>query len=97
MVLNGGEWKGTKILSPAAVAEMTKRSTPASIPQSWGIGWALDPNGYGHGGAYATQMAVDTKRGLVTVFLVQHNGFAGDGGRSHGVWKQAAETRFGAK
>ena len=97
MVLNGGEWKGKQILSPSAVAEMTKRSTPASIPQSWGIGWALDPNGYGHGGAYATQMAVDTKRGLVTVFLVQHNGFAGDGARSYGVWKQAAEAAFGTK
>ena len=41
-------------------------------------------------------MNIDTKRGLITVFLVQHAGFPGDGGKSHGIFKKAAEERFDA-
>jgi CubicO group peptidase (beta-lactamase class C family) len=93
MVLNGGEWNGKRILSEKAVAEMVKRSTPAGLP-AWGIGWALAGDGYGHGGAFATQMAINPKRGLITVFLVQHNGFPADGARSYGVWKAAAEAKY---
>jgi hypothetical protein len=50
---------------------------------------------FGHGGAYATNMTLDGKRGLITVFLVQHAGFPQDGGKSHAVFKEAAEAQFG--
>ena len=40
---------------------------------------------------------VDTKRGLVYVFMVQHAGFPGNGGQSQGVFRKAAEAKYGAK
>ena len=48
--------------------------------------WAGRTGGgtFGHGGAYATNMTIDPKRGLITVFMVQHAGFPGDGGQEPG-------------
>jgi hypothetical protein len=51
----------------------------------------------GHAGAYSTGMTIDRKRGLITVFMVQHAGFPGDGGKSQGAFKKAAEEAFGKK
>ena len=39
-------------------------------------------------------MTVDTKRGLVTVWLVQHAGFPGNGGQSQGAFRKEAEAAF---
>ena len=52
-------------------------------------------DGFGHGGALSTNMTIDTRRGLVYVFLVQHAGFPGEGGKAFSIFKQAAEERFG--
>ena len=41
-------------------------------------------------------MSIDSKRGLITVFMVQHAGFPGDGNKSHGAFVRAAEQRFGS-
>jgi CubicO group peptidase (beta-lactamase class C family) len=94
MLLNGGEWNGKRYLSEKALAEMTKRQTADSVKENRGIGWALGTGTYGHGGAYATNMTVDTKRGLVTVFMVQHAGFPGNGGQAQGAWRKAAEAMY---
>jgi hypothetical protein len=40
-------------------------------------------------------MTVDTKRGLVTVFMVQHAGFPNDGSKALGVFRKAAEDKYG--
>jgi len=48
----------------------------------------------GHGGAYATNMQIDRRRGLVLVWMVQHNGFPGDGAKSQDAFKQAAIAAF---
>lgn len=95
MVLAGGEFEGKRYLSEGAVKEMTTRQTPPGLKESYGLGWSVSPTSYGHGGAHATNMTVDTKRGLVLVFMVQHAGFPGDGARSQGVFRKAAEDRFG--
>ena len=79
MVLNGGELEGRPYLSAEAVREMTKRQTPEALKDSYGLGWSVRDDGYGHGGALSTDMRVDAKRGLVMVYLVQHAGFPGDG------------------
>ena len=42
-------------------------------------------------------MSIDTKRGLITIFMVQHAGFPGDGNKSHGAFVQAANEHFGQK
>ena len=94
MVLNGGELNGKRYLSAAAVKQMTSRQTPAAIPTNYGVGWATGAS-FGHGGALATNMSIDPARGLITVWLVQHAGYLGDGGKAQGVFRQAAEAQFG--
>jgi hypothetical protein len=49
----------------------------------------------GHGGAFSTNMSVDRERGLVLVFLVQHAGFPGDGGKSKDAFTRAALEKYG--
>jgi CubicO group peptidase (beta-lactamase class C family) len=94
MMLNGGTFNGTRILSEASVKEMTTRQTPQNVKESYGLGWSVNAEGFGHGGAFATNMWVDTKRGLVLVYLVQHNGFPADGAQALGAFQKAARERF---
>lgn len=97
MLLNGGKVGDKTIISEDAIAEMSKKQTPDSISVNYGLGWAVGPGWYGHGGAYATNMTIDTKRGLVFVFMVQHAGFPGNGGQSQGAFRKAAEAKYGPK
>jgi CubicO group peptidase (beta-lactamase class C family) len=95
MVLGGGEFDGKRYLSEAAVKEMTRRQTSKDIKESYGLGWSVSPNGFGHGGAYSTNMSVDTKRGMVVIWMVQQAGvFPGNGGRAHDAFRKAAEEIF---
>ncbi|HXG48890.1 MAG TPA: serine hydrolase domain-containing protein, partial [Methylomirabilota bacterium] len=87
MVLNGGEWRGRRIVSTAAIAAMTRAQTGElktgfTDGMSFGLGWAVvrEPMGvtgmlsvgtFGHGGAYGTQGWVDPKRGLIFVLMIQ--------------------------
>jgi CubicO group peptidase (beta-lactamase class C family) len=95
MVLNGGTFAGTRYLSEDAVRAMTSRQTGPGIKEGYGLGWATNDGIVSHGGAYATGMTINTRRGLITVFMVQHAGFPGDGARSRAVFQKAAEERFG--
>lgn len=96
MVLGGGMFEGKRLLSEAAVKEMTHRQTPETLSTSYGLGWATSGDTFGHGGALATNMSIDARRGLITVFLVQHAGFPGEGAKSLGAFRKAAEEKFGA-
>jgi CubicO group peptidase (beta-lactamase class C family) len=95
MMLNKGKVGDKQLLSEAAVAELTRKQTPEALKDGYGLGFAVGGDSFGHGGAYATNMNVDTKRGLVTVFMVQHAGFANDGGKAAGAFRKAAEDTFG--
>ncbi|MBL9090997.1 MAG: beta-lactamase family protein [Planctomycetaceae bacterium] len=97
MLLNDGVWEGKRVLSKEAVAEISKRQTPPALKESYGLGAKVAPDGFGHGGAFATNMNIDKQRGLVTVWLVQHQGFPGDGKSAHVAFRKAAETIFGGK
>jgi CubicO group peptidase (beta-lactamase class C family) len=97
MMLNGGVHKGKRILSESSVKEMAKRQTGVDIKISYGLGWFTSGDAYDHGGAYATNMRIDNKRGLVYVWMVQHNGFPGDGGQSQGAFRAAAQELFAGK
>ena len=66
----GGTYAGRRYLSEASLAEMTRRQTDESIKESYGLGWAAGQGTFGHGGALATNMLIDTNRGLITIFLV---------------------------
>ncbi len=83
MVANGGELDGARILSEAAVKEMTTPVSAGGKPLTYALGWQcvteanakMSPLGvgsFGHGGAFATNGWVDPKRKLAAVFLVQN-------------------------
>ena len=80
--------------SENAVQQLTRRQTAPGIKDSYGLGFAVGTDWCGHGGAYATNMQIDRKRGLVLVWMVQHNGFPGNGGKSQEAFKQAAVDSF---
>jgi CubicO group peptidase (beta-lactamase class C family) len=92
MILNGGEWDGKRIVSAAAVAEMTKAHTAGGKELNYGLGWqtgnaqrkavsVFSAKAYGHGGAFGTHGLVDPENNLVVVFMVQ-NVLVKDGGRA---------------
>jgi CubicO group peptidase (beta-lactamase class C family) len=95
MMLNGGMFQGKRILSESAVKEMTRRQTGPGIKESYGLGWATGGGSFGHGGAYATNMTIETDRGLIAIYLVQHAGFPGDGARAQDEFHKAVDKQFG--
>ncbi|MFO0796454.1 MAG: serine hydrolase domain-containing protein [Gemmataceae bacterium] len=94
MVLNGGELNGKRVLSAAAVKEMTTRQTPAEMKESYGLGWAVGNKEFGHGGAWATNLSVNPTAGRVYVWMVQHAGFPADGAQAQGAFRRAADAKF---
>jgi CubicO group peptidase (beta-lactamase class C family) len=90
MMLNHGELDGKRILSPAAVDEMTRvltgDLTSGFTPGlGFGFGWGvvrqpqgvtamLSPGTFGHGGAFGTQGWIDPHKDLILVLLIQRNG-----------------------
>jgi len=96
MLLNGGQLDGKRLLSEAAVKQMTSRQTPPGLNDSYGFGIAAGDHFFGHGGAYSTNTSADTARGLIFVWLVQHAGFPGEGGKAQDAFKQAALDAFAA-
>ena len=97
LVLNRGVYKGKRLLSEAAVKEMTSKQTPEAVKVSYGLGWSTGGGNVGHGGAYATGMNIDIRRGLITVFMVQHAGFPGNGNQSQAAFRKAAQEIFAAR
>jgi CubicO group peptidase (beta-lactamase class C family) len=91
MVLGGGQLDGERVLSEAAVREMTRvqtddLTTGFTSGNGWGLGWCivrkpqgatamLSPGTYGHGGAFGTQGWVDPKRRMIFVLMIQRTGF----------------------
>jgi CubicO group peptidase (beta-lactamase class C family) len=104
MLLNGGTYAGRRLLSEAAIREMSsnqlseavlqKRFSSRSSPTdatAYGLGWSTFPSGaFGHGGAYATNLRIDPEHGLATVWLIQHASFPGEGAMSHAAFEKAA-------
>jgi CubicO group peptidase (beta-lactamase class C family) len=96
MLLNGGQLDGKRYLSEAAVKQMTSKQTPDAVKNSYGFGYAVNGETYGHGGAYSTNISVDPKLGLVLVFMVQNAGWRNDDGKKIlPAFTQAAIDRFG--
>ena len=95
MVLSGGNYDGIRYLSEATVKEMTMRQTGEGIKESYGLGWSTGGGTFGHGGALSTNMTIDSKTGLITIFMVQHAGFPSNGGQSLAAFRKAALERFG--
>ncbi len=95
MILSDGVMDGQRYLSEAAVKQMTSRQTPEALTTSYGFGWMVGDGEFGHGGAYATSMIIDTRRRMVLIWMVQHADFPGDGAKSREAFMQAARAAFG--
>lgn len=94
MLLNRGELNGRRYLSEEMIDELSKRQTPDTVKESYGLGFSVSGDSFGHGGAHATNMEVRPKDGLVIVWMVQHGGYPGEGGKAQGVFKNTALARF---
>ena len=94
MILNGGTLDGKRYLSEAAVRQMTSKQTPEGATEKYGFGWSVGDGEFGHGGAYATNMTIDTQHGLIFIWMVQHAGFPGDGAKSRDAFMHAAKAAF---
>jgi CubicO group peptidase (beta-lactamase class C family) len=94
LFLGGGELDGRRHLSQAAIRQMTTMQTGA-LNVGFGLGFALPGEDYGHGGAYHTDLWFDTRHGLATIFLVQHEEFLNaDGDDILTAFKQAAVVAY---
>ena len=113
MILNGGVHDGTRLLSEKSVREMTSTQTGNLLDRGkgengYGLGWSTSRKSAGdsgpvipgpcwHGGAYATDMAIDPGKELITVFMVQHAGYPGvDSGKVLGDFKRTVIEAFGS-
>ncbi len=96
MILNGGEMNGKRYLSENAIREMISKQT-GNLPDGYGLGWSTGGGNFGHGGAYATNMNIDTNHGdgLITIWMVQHAGYPLNGDQAYGAFRQAADAAFG--
>jgi CubicO group peptidase (beta-lactamase class C family) len=114
MIMNGGFHDGKRLLSERSLRAMTSTQSGNLQNQGkgehgYGLGWATSrkssgdagpviPGPCGHGGAYATDMSIDPANDLITVFMVQHDGYPGvDGGKILGGFKRRAIEAFGSK
>ncbi len=105
MILNGGTRGNTRFLSEASIRELTGTQTDDLLNKGkgeggYGLGFSTTRKAKadgpavagpcGHGGAYATNLWINPDAKLVTVYMVQHAGFPGDGGKARGVFEKAA-------
>lgn len=95
MLLNNGELDGKRYLSEVAVKELSKRQTPILVKESYGLGFSVSPDSYGHGGAHATNMEIRSGKGLLLVWMVQHGDFPGEGGKAQAAFRTWALDKFG--
>lgn len=109
MILRGGAHGDNRILSEAAIREMTGTQTDDLLNKGkgeggYGLGLSTTRKAKadgpavagpcGHGGAYATNLWINPDAKLVTVYMVQHAGFPGDGGKARGAFEKAATDMY---
>ena len=74
MILNGGMLDGKRYISQSSLHQMTTEQNGGLGKTSYGFGWSISANGFGHGGAYRNVMEIDTLKGRILIFMVQQNG-----------------------
>lgn len=91
MMLDGGVWKGKRLLSEASVNELTRTLTGDIVTgftdgMSWGLSFQvvkepqgvtamLNPGTFGHGSAYGTQSWADPATQTIYILMIQRRGF----------------------
>jgi CubicO group peptidase (beta-lactamase class C family) len=74
MILNGGMAHGKRMVSEAAIREMTRTQNKMLGGKNYGLGWGISDHGFGHGGAYNNAMEISPSNGRILVFMVQQSG-----------------------
>ena len=98
MLLNAGEWKGKRYLSENAIEELTRKQTPDEVKNEYGLGFKVTENSFGHAGAYGTNTTAHVDKGIITIWLVQHAAFPGNGKEAQNAFRTAAMKKYaGAK
>lgn len=109
MLLNGGVVRGKRLLSEAAIREMTTSRTDGlqvSPSEAYGLGWSLKtradeglPAGsFGHRGARRTALWIDPADKLVLVVMVARMDMTGDEQKQmYGGFCEAAVAKYGAE
>jgi uncharacterized protein YbbC (DUF1343 family)/CubicO group peptidase (beta-lactamase class C family) len=81
MILNDGEYRGVRILSPLTVAEMTRPRLVTEAPWTRGLGWDINSSfssnrgdlfplgSFGHTGFTGTSFWIDPASNMFVVFL----------------------------
>jgi len=81
MILNGGQYKGARVLSPLSVAEMTRPRLVSNTGNTRGLGWDINTNfssnrgelfplgSFGHTGFTGTSIWIDPSSQMFVVFL----------------------------
>ncbi len=81
MILNGGSYRGVKVLSPASVAEMTRPRLVNSVGGTRGLGWDINTSfstnrgdlfplgSFGHTGFTGTSIWIDPATDTFLIFL----------------------------
>ena len=94
MLANDGMFAGKRVLSEQAVQQMTSKQT-GDLPTPYGFALAVAGGKFGHGGAYGTNSSFDREHQLITIFLVQHAGWAKNGKEILPTFQKAATAAFG--
>jgi CubicO group peptidase (beta-lactamase class C family) len=74
MILTGGMAHGKRIVSEAAIREMTRTQNKMFDGKNYGLGWGISDDGFGHGGAYNNAMEISPSKERILVFMVQQSG-----------------------
>ena len=72
MLLNDGQLDGKQYLSKSAVKQLTSRQTPPELQNSYGLGFAVGPTSFGHGGAYSTKGGIHLTQVTPTCCILRH-------------------------
>jgi len=73
MLQGKGEFNGRRIVSEAAVKEISTRQT-GLLDVPYGLCVVTSDGVYGHGGALGTDAKVNTRNGRVLLYFIQHQG-----------------------
>lgn len=95
MLTNDGLFQGERILSAASVRRMTTDQS-GEAHSAYGFGIGTDGNTFTHGGAYNTNSRFDRRSRLITVFLVQHAGWAKGAEKIPNEFLKAARAAYAA-
>lgn len=71
MFLNGGAYDGVEILQPSTVELMTSAKIQTPGGGSYGYGWRLVEDTYGHGGSDGTNAWIDPEREIIGLVFTQ--------------------------